>query len=204
MILVRNRLPQLNGNRWLLVLIVLILSACSPKVRWVSKPTAPPVEHTLPPQIAPPAAPVPQKFSVISLLLPFGLDHIGPGLSYSPNQLKEAHIAADYYCGFKLALDSLTYYGYNYHLQLFDTKDLPANAHALAYNQQVRQSDLIIGPIFPDDIKAFTSVLTSARKPIASPLSPERPVTFHNQNLITINPRSNTMPGAPRSTLTTI
>jgi ABC-type branched-subunit amino acid transport system substrate-binding protein len=188
MISVRNRLPRLNGNRWLLVLLMLIIGACSPKVRWVSKPTKPPVETPPPPQAAPPPAPVPQKVSFISLLLPFGLDHIGPGLSYSPNQLKEAHIAADYYCGFKLALDSLTYYGYNYHLQLFDTKDLPANAHALAYNQQVRQSDLIIGPIFPDDIKAFTSVLTSARKPIVSPLSPERPVTFHNQNLITVNP----------------
>jgi hypothetical protein len=67
---------------------MLIIGACSPKVRWVSKPTKPPVETPPPPQAAPPPAPVPQKVSFISLLLPFGLDHIGPGLSYSPNQLK--------------------------------------------------------------------------------------------------------------------
>jgi hypothetical protein len=61
-------------------------------------------------------------------------------------------------------------------------------SHSLAYNPKVRASDLIIGPIFPEDIKAFTSVLTSARKPIVSPLSPESPSTFKNQNLITVNP----------------
>ena len=37
-------------------------------------------------------------------------------------------------------------------------------------------------------MKAFSSVLASGRKPIVSPLSPELPSTFMNQNLITVNP----------------
>jgi len=186
---VPSRLQLLNGNRVLLLLFIAIaLNACSPKVRWVSTPVNKPVDTVAPPKPAPPPVVVAPKVSVISLLLPFGLDHIGPGMSYTPVSLKEARVAADYYRGFKLALDSLTYFGYNYKLQVYDSKDEPAQAHKLAYNPQIRASDLIIGPVFPDGIKAFTGVLTSARKPIVSPLSPESPLTFKNQNLVTVNP----------------
>ena len=186
---VRNRLLPLSGNRWLIGLFtVLAIGACSPKTRWVSKPVNKPTESiTPPPEPKPVVLPVP-KVSVISLILPFGLNHIGPGQSYTPISLKEARIAADYYRGFKLALDSLTFYGYNYKLQLFDSRDNGSQAHSLAYNPKVRASDLIIGPVFPEDVKSFTSVLTSARKPIVSPLSPESPSVFKNQNLVTVNP----------------
>lgn len=188
---VRNHLPQLNGNRWLTVLLVaLLIDGCSPKVRWVSNPANKPAEPTQAPvaKPMPPGKAAEQKVSVISLLLPFGLDHIGPGRSYTDISLKKARIAADYYRGFKLALDSLTFYGYNFKLQLFDSKDDPGVAHSLAYNPKVRTSDLIIGPVFPEDIKALTNVLTAARKPIVSPLSPEPATTFHTDNLVTVNP----------------
>jgi len=183
-----NRLQPLNGNRRLLYLcIALILGACSPKIR----PAQAPIEQKQPEKpvvVSPPAKPAPPKTSVVSLLLPFGLDHIGTGSPYTSESLREARIAADYYRGFKLALDSLTFFGYNYRLQLYDTKDNAAQAHKLAYDPTIRASDLIVGPIYPGDIKAFTSVLVSARKPIVSPLAPESPSTFHNQNLITVNP----------------
>jgi len=189
MISVRNRLQPLNGSRWLLVVLAaLVISACSPKVRWVSKPINPPVQPPVVAKPVPPPVVTAPKASVISLLLPLGLDHIGPGSSYTDISLKKARVAADYYRGFKLALDSLTFYGYNYKLQVYDSKDDPAQAHSLAYNPQIRASDLIIGPVFPDGLKALTSVLTSARKPIVSPLSPEAPSTFKNQNLVTVNP----------------
>nr|WP_255670502.1 ABC transporter substrate-binding protein [Mucilaginibacter sp. UR6-11] len=122
------------------------------------------------------------------MLLPFALDHLNPGASYTEAGLKQANIALDYYQGFKLALDSLTAAGYNYKLQIYDTKGLASQAHALAFNPQVRESDLIVGPIFPEDLKAFTGVLKAARKPIVSPLSPAAPSTFGNQNLVTVTP----------------
>src|ERR1700744_1077606 len=164
---VRNRLLHLNGNRWLTVLfIALFLNACSPKVRTVPTPVNKPAEQK-PAQVEKPipVKPAAPKVSVISLLLPFGLDHIGPGQSYTDISLKKARIAADYYRGFKLALDSLTFYGYNYKLQLFDSKDDAATAHGLAYNPKVRASDLVIGPVFPEDLKALTDVLAGSRKP---------------------------------------
>ena len=190
---VPNHLPPSNGNRRLLYLLygclAFITGACSPKLHPVQAPVAKPVTEIpvvkLPPPKIKPAAP---KVSVISLLLPFGLDHIGPGAAYTSISLKKARVAADYYRGFKLALDSLTFYGYNYKLQLYDSRDEPALAHTFAYNPQIRASDLIVGPVFPEDMKAFAAVLTSARKPIVSPLSPEPPASFKNQNLVTVNP----------------
>jgi ABC-type branched-subunit amino acid transport system substrate-binding protein len=201
MTLVRNRLPQLNGNRRLVLFrmsnfrcriylfAVLLAFGCSPKVRQVSTPVNKSTEQKPAPVEKPTAVkPLEAKVSTISLLLPFGLDHIVPGRSYTDISLKKARIAADYYRGFKLALDSLTSFGYNYKLQLFDTRDDPATTHSLAYNPKVRASDLLVGPVFPDDMKALTSVLTAPRKPIVSPLSPEPAGTFHNPNLVIVNP----------------
>src|SRR6201985_3712569 len=143
---VRNRLLQSNGNSWLTVLfIALFLSACSPKVRTVPTPVNKPAEQK-PAQVEKPipVKPAAPKVSVISLLLPFGLDHIGPGQSYTDISLKKARIAADYYRGFKLALDSLTYYGYNFKLQLFDSRDDPAVTQSFTFNPKITHSDIIV------------------------------------------------------------
>lgn len=187
MISVQNHLPPLSGSKRFLVLgVALLIAACSPKVRPVTqavKPTEKPVT------IAKPAAkPIHQPQSSIAMLLPFGLDHLDAGSKFTNTSLTQANIALDYYQGFKLALDSLTALGYNYKLQVFDTKGLPSQSHALAYNPQVISADLIVGPIFPEDLKAFTSVFVGQRKPILSPLSPAAPATIDNQNLITATP----------------
>jgi hypothetical protein len=187
MISVLNRLPQLSGNRWLLVLsAALFIGACSPKVRRVTPPPpAVPIAVNPP---APKTAPAPPaKTSSIAMLLPFNLDKLNGAEHYSHSGLIEADMSLDYYQGFKLALDSLTSMGYNYRLQLFDTMDKYSQAHNLANNAAVRNSDLIVGPVFPDALQAFTSMTPSVRKPIVSPLSPASPATFRNQNLITVS-----------------
>ncbi|WP_162499829.1 ABC transporter substrate-binding protein [Mucilaginibacter terrigena] len=124
----------------------------------------------------------------MSLILPLGLDHAAAGQKYTASGLRMANMSVEYYQGFKLALDSITATGANYKLQLFDSKGDAAQAHSLALNPKVKSSELIIGPIFPDDIKSFTPVLNAARKPIVSPLSPASPATYKNQNLITMTP----------------
>jgi hypothetical protein len=189
MISVRNHRPLLSGSKWLIFLCIgLIIGACSPKVRPTSQPEPVAVEKPVEPKpVEKPVIKTPQA-AVISLLLPFGLDHLNPGSTYSLTTLKQAEMALDYYQGFELGLDSLTAKGFNFKLQLFDTKGTTAEAHELAYKLPIRSSDLIVGPVFTDDLKAFASVLTAARKPILSPLSPADPSKFKNQNLITIIP----------------
>ena len=192
MISVRNRQPLSSGNKWLIFLIIaLITAACSPKVRTVTIPPKKeaeqpvvknqPVKETKPVKAAP-------KVSTVALLLPFGLDHLAAGASYTTVSLREADIALGYYRGFKMALDSLTAQGYNYKLLVYDTRGEKAQAHSLANNPAVRGSDLIVGPVFPGDVKSFISNYPNARQPIVSPLSPASPATFKNPQLITIIP----------------
>ncbi|MGZ3871918.1 MAG: hypothetical protein ACXVJD_03315, partial [Mucilaginibacter sp.] len=72
--------------------------------------------------------------------------------------------------------------------QVFDSKGEKAQAHSLAMNPAVRSSDLIVGPIFPDDLKVFTGTYSSTRQPVVSPLSPAAPATFKNTSLVTMMP----------------
>jgi len=153
MISVRNRLQLLSGNRWLLFLaIALIASACSPKLRPVSvqpkikEAEKPGVKNQLVKEPEKPAGP---SVSTISLLLPFDLDHLAPGASYTNVSLREADIALDYYRGFKLALDSLTVQGYNFKLLVYDTRGDVAQAHSLANNPAVKGQRPYSWPCFP-------------------------------------------------------
>jgi len=193
MISAPNRLQPLNGNRWLLVLfIALIASACSPKLRPVAvqpreiQPANPVAKQ--PEKEVKPVKPAPPAVSTISLLLPFGTNHLAPGASYTPISIKEADIAIAYYQGFKLALDSLSGQGYNYKLQVYDTRSDKAQAHALGFNQAVRGSDLIVGPVFPEDMRTFLNANSSPKQPIVSPLSPAAPSTLHSTQMITMMP----------------
>src|SRR6185437_2684883 len=108
MISVPNRLPPLSGNRWFLFLVIgLIALACSPKlqpvaVQPIKKEPEKAAEKRPDKKIEIPPGP---KISTISLLLPFGLEHLVPAPSYTYVSLKKANIAVDYYQGFKLALD---------------------------------------------------------------------------------------------------
>jgi hypothetical protein len=189
---VRNHRPPLSGNKWFIVFIALLAGACSPKVRTVpttnapktEKPTTKPIKTAEKPPVVKEA-----KTSVVSLILPLGLDQLTPGVGYNAAKLKKANMSVEYYQGFKLALDSLaSSQGANFKLQIYDSKDDAAQAHSLGFNPQIKNGDLIFGPIFPEDIKSFTSLLTSARKPIVSPLSPASPTVFRNQNLVTMTP----------------
>jgi hypothetical protein len=178
----------LSGNKGLFfIVLLLVIAACSPKVRPVAvKPKEP--EKPVVSQPAKEKKAAEPKVSTISLLLPFGLDHLQPGSSYTTISLREADIALDYYKGFKLALDSLTSQGYNYKLLVFDTKTEKSQAHSLGTNPAIRTSDLIIGPIFPDDLKVFVNSYPGARQPIVSPLSASSPVTIKSPQLITAIP----------------
>lgn len=122
------------------------------------------------------------------MLLPFTLDDLNSGAQYTPATLSRANLSLDYYQGFKLALDSLAERGYNYKLQVFDTKDAPATASNLAYTPAIRTSDLVVGPVFPDDLQAFTNILAGTGKmiPTVSPLSPAAPATVKDQFLVTV------------------
>jgi ABC-type branched-subunit amino acid transport system substrate-binding protein len=184
-----HRLPS-SGNKWiLLVWMGMILGACSPKIIPTTAPR--PVEKPAQVNTIPAATvtkPAGAHVSTISLILPFELDKLDLSSAATRGNLSQADLALDYYQGFKLALDSLTAQGYNFKLQVYDSKSDASQAHSLALNPKVKSSDLIVGPVFPESIKAFSASMYGFNKPVVSPLSPAPPFDYKNNNLITVEP----------------
>jgi hypothetical protein len=194
MISAQNRLPLLSGNKRLLFFtIALLLAACSPKVRPVATTVKKPADNvTQKPETATEKQPekaAEGKVATISMILPFGLEHLNPAQRYSPAGLSKANMSVEYYQGFKLALDSLTADGSNFKLQVFDdSQDETMQTRGLALNPAVRSADLIVGPVFPQSIKAFNAALSYSKGIIVSPLSPANPATVNRPNLVTVIP----------------
>jgi len=183
-----HRLPS-SGNKWcLFILLGLIIGACSPKISQTAKPLPKPVAETKPVKPVPPPVVAAPVVRTISLLLPFDLNKLDFSPSANSQNLNQAALAADYYQGFKLALDSLTAKGYNYKLQVFDSRGEASEGHSLALNPKIRSSDLIVGPVFPEILKTFTATMGAYPKPIVSPLSPAAPSEYKSPNLITAIP----------------
>lgn len=183
-----HRLPS-SGNKWIVFAVIgFILGACSPKIRPTERPVQKAPEAKAPPVVKVTPGTVAVHTPVISLILPFELNKIDFSATANRNNLSKSDLAVDYYQGFKLALDSLTAKGLNFKLQIYDSNGDGSQGHSLANNPKVRASDIIVGPVFPDGIKAFTSSLAGINKPILSPLSPAPPLDFKNNNLITVIP----------------
>jgi ABC-type branched-subunit amino acid transport system substrate-binding protein len=198
MTLVQNRLLPLSGNRGLLIVTIgLLLAACSPKVRPVATPVKPAdtvAAVKKPVEVKPKPQPAKAPATVISLLLPFYLDELNLSHGAGREAISKADLAMQYYQGFKLALDSVTATGASFKLQVFDTKDATAQAHNLALNTKIRTGNIVVGPVYPEEIKSFTQASgftlsnPGLKRMMVSPLSPASPADYRNPNLVTMVP----------------
>jgi len=190
MISVQNRLPLLSGNKWpLFWLGALLLAGCGPKLNPVNTPVKKAdtvATATKITQVKPVAEPAYRP--VIALILPFNLDRINLSPAAGKEGIAKADLAGDYYEGFRLALDSLTASGYNFKLQVFDSKDENAQAYNLALNTRVRTANIIVGPVYPEGLRSFSSASGALRKLTISPLSPASPADYKNPYLVTLMP----------------
>lgn len=197
---VLNRRLPLSGNKWLILFLpVLFLAACSPKIRPVAQQPATKTQEAISKEkeaaekVTTKAAdkvPVvkPTRVPAIALLLPFNLDQLDlNNNAVAKNQVK-TNLAVDFYEGFKLALDSLSGSGQSFKLTVFDTKDEVTQAQKLSLNPAIRNSDLIVGPVFPAGVQAFSASINSLHKPVVSPLSAASPAGYNNESLITLTP----------------
>lgn len=189
MTLVQNRLLLLSGNKgFIIVLTGLLFAACSPKIR----PIEIPVKHTdtavKKTATAKPLPPAEAPRPVISLILPFHLDQLDLSPGAGKNGLSKADLAVEYYEGFKLALDSLTARNLNFKLLVYDSKDENAQTRSLALYPKVRASDVIIGPVYPEGVRSFTTSFGGLKKVLVSPLSPTPPEDYRYPGLVTMIP----------------
>jgi hypothetical protein len=186
MILVQNRLQRLSGNNWagLLIAIVLAFSSCSPKIRPTANKSpseAPSVKEKLPEKL------VVKKFTEaeISLLIPFKLNQINLKTA-GKAEVERASMAIDFYQGFKLGIDSAAARGLNFKLSIFDTRDNNSQLEGLMQKGKLLNSNLIVGPVFPDGIKHLSGYSKEHNLLVVSPLAASHPSEFSNPNLVSI------------------
>ncbi|NTE02982.1 amino acid ABC transporter substrate-binding protein [Agrobacterium tumefaciens] len=173
---------NLKGNYWFLILFALLFAACSPKVRTSKKDTAKQKEK----EKLEEKKPV-KKFSQanVSLLVPFKLDELNLKTATKADVEKFA-MPIDFYQGFKLGLDSAASSGLNFKLNVFDTQDDNAHISLLYKNESFKQSNLIIGPVFPAGLKYISNYSKENNATIVSPLAATNPTEFNNPNLVSI------------------
>jgi len=167
---------------WFLVLTALIFGACSPKIR-TPKTSTPKAEE----KEKPAEKKTIKKFqrANISLLVPFKLDELNLRTA-SKADIEKYAMPIDFYQGFKLGLDSAAAGGQNFGLNVFDTQDDNAHISLLFKNERFKQSNLIVGPVFPDGLKFISGYSKEHNLTIVSPLAASNPAEFNNPNLISV------------------
>ncbi|AFD05781.1 ABC transporter substrate-binding protein [Solitalea canadensis] len=176
---VLSRQLPLSGNKILsaaILMAALTISSCSKKVAPPSAPTQP---ETSAKEVQKETAKEPAVFSrnsnkqpVISLVLPFNVDKVDLTSASTKKDLEPSATALDFYQGFRLGLDSATQNGDKVKLMVYDSKDDSAAVRNLARSQSIINSNLVIGPLFPSEIRAFNPVAEENQQYFVSPLSP--------------------------------
>ncbi|PWS26722.1 amino acid ABC transporter substrate-binding protein [Pedobacter yonginense] len=173
---------RFKNTAWFFVLAILVLAACSPKVRTVKREEEKPIEKEKPAEKKPI-----KRFSQanISLLIPFKLNEINLKTATKAEVEKYA-MPIDFYQGFKLGLDSVAASGLNFKLNVFDTQDDNAHIASLYSNDRFRKSNLIVGPVFPEGVKYISNYSKLNNAVVVSPLAASHPSEFDNPNLVSV------------------
>lgn len=172
-----------RNSFWIFVLLTLILGACSPKIRKVKKVIPKPDEKVKPIEKEKPVKRFTQ--AKISLLIPFQLNKLNLKTA-TKAEIQKYAMPIDFYQGFTLGIDSAASSGLNFKLNVYDTED-NNNQITLAYKTKwLKESNLIVGPVFPEGVKYISNYSKENNIPIISPLAASHPADFNNPNLISI------------------
>ncbi|WP_316780038.1 amino acid ABC transporter substrate-binding protein [Pedobacter antarcticus] len=181
MILVQNHLRLLSGNKlWCLIFACFCLSACSPRIRTGKSPKKPAKETTQDKKEE-------KKFTEagITLMMPLKLNTV-KATTGTKADLEQSAMSLDFYQGFKMGIDSAAAKGMNFKLTVLDTRDDDKHLGYLIGSDQLKGSNLIVGPVFPDGLKYMSAYSIQNDLPMVSPLAASQPAEFNNPNLISL------------------
>ncbi|MES2826574.1 MAG: amino acid ABC transporter substrate-binding protein [Bacteroidota bacterium] len=184
MISVQNHRQLLSGNKsWLIFTFGLLISACSPKIKPEVKATSQEPKK-IEAKVEKPAT----KFTeaTISLLLPFRLNSLNLK-SATKADVERSAMAIDFYQGFKMGIDSATASpGLNFTLKVHDTRDNNSQIEGLMQQGKLLNSNLIVGPVFPEGLKHIRDYAVAKNILIVNPLAATHPKEFNNPKMISI------------------
>jgi len=106
----------------------------------------------------------------LAILLPLNISQ-NDTLSYS-DALKPEHFRFyEFLEGIYLAIDSMRLDGLNLTVEVFDTERNPETIRGIIESDKLTEADLIIGPVFPNEIEIVAAYAKSKHIPMVSPLS---------------------------------
>lgn len=118
-----------------------------------------------------------EKYSV-SMLLPFMVSQLDP----TPGR-KRTQIVLDFYEGAKLALDTLQKQNINISLRAYDTERSVDKLKKYLETEELKRTDLIIGPLFPEESKIVQEFSMANKINMIHPIS-------NSTDFIGINPHA--------------
>ncbi len=199
MISVRNHPQPLNGNKILLFLFcvsLLVVTSCGTKKKTSTVLKSPDYEKVEEEEkeIEEEKEVVEEEEEVIdnkiALLLPFQLQKIRVE-SIGKEDIRRSALALDFYQGLHIGLQELADKGNRFLLDVLDTKDDDIQNQTLAQSEGVVEASLVIGPVFPNEIKAFGRSFGNKKTLQISPLAASLPSEFMLPNLVTLTPSIN-------------
>lgn len=199
MILVQNLLQQLSGNKGKLSVALassLVLFSCSVKQPTVLKspdysgkteqPSDKDRDEEKEKEVSENAV---EKYAGknIALLLPFQLNKVASD-QIEEEDVKRSAMALDFYQGFQLGLEEAAGKKDNFQLRVLDSEDQEHTNAKLAISKDLEDAALVIGPVYPNEIKAFGNSSSNRSVLQVNPLAATMPREFGLPNLVSLTP----------------
>jgi len=122
----------------------------------------------------------------IALVLPFQLDKVKPA-GMAKEDVERSALALDFYQGFQLGLDRLSEEGRSFALRVIDSRDSETRNASLAKSRELANAAIVVGPVYPKEIKAFGANLSNRNVLQVNPLA-ARIGDFGLPNLVSLTP----------------
>jgi len=211
MILVQNHLQQLSGNKFYMFFIasIMLLSSCGILRPTPSSRTTPETNTKTPEVVVTETKPTTTekaKDSIaaaisskswakkdkydIAILLPFSTDE-GELLKLMGDNKVTGYqplASLEFYEGALIALDTLNRLGFKLNIHVYNNLRDSLSTALIMQKDAFKKTDLIIGPIFNDGLKAAVPIAQKNETYLLSPLSPVNTFTDSNKYFIMANP----------------
>jgi tetratricopeptide (TPR) repeat protein len=128
-----------------------------------------------------------EKYSV-SVLLPFMVNTLEPTPGKKRNQ-----IVLDFYEGMELAIDTLSKQGVNISLRAYDTERSIEKIKKVLQTEELKNTDLIVGPFFPEENKIVQDFSTVNKINTVHPFSNSSETIGLNAHAYLFQPSSETL-----------
>lgn len=192
MTLAQNLRQLLSGNKIFqflgLLFLALYVVSCTPRARVIdSKPQETQPKSTDEEPKDKVEVEVSKSIHNIVLMLPFQLNR-STGNNPTNSDVSRSELALDFYQGFEIGLEKAAGLKSNFKVTVLDSRDNENEVMRLSTSSAVKDAQLIVGPVYPKEIKAFSNTGISEPSKVLriSPLAATMPSEFNLSNLVSI------------------